>query len=219
MTTQLKVKTAKFFVICGGEGSGKSTVIRAIKERFPDITVTREPGGSPYAEHIRDVMFKDELAKDANSETMFGLFWAARADHMNRLVLPAIREGKTVVSDRFDCCTFAYQIHGQKAAHLEELFWQTRRQFLNEKTPDAYIFLDVDPEVGLTRVAGRPGKKNHFDERDMSFHHAVRNGYLDFFGKIEKLPEASSKVITIDAGGPLSSVVGGVINAIKTTIV
>ena len=184
-------QTKAAFVICGGEGSGKSTVIKAVKERFPDAVITREPGGSPYAEHIRDVMFKDELAKDANSETMFGLFWAARADHMNRLVLPALREGKTVVSDRFDCCTFAYQIHGQKAAYLEELFWQTRRVFLKERTPDAYIFLDVDPEIGLKRVAGRPGKKNHFDERDIA-----RSGLaiLIFLAKLKtcRKPRAAS---------------------------
>ena len=199
-----------FVVLCGGEGSGKSTVVKMLGEKYPTgsdpkLVITREPGGSPYAEDIRKLMFGHPLAKNANAETMFGLFWAARADHMKHLVLPALASGKNVVSDRADCCTYAYQIYGQKNTSLKNLFWQTREVYLAARKPDLYIFLDVLPEEGLKRVAGRAGKKNHFDNRDIAFHRAVSQGYLAFFDEL-RLRSDSSRSIIVDANQSLESV-------------
>src|SRR5579864_4280814 len=107
------MEKGKFIVLEGGEGAGKSTQLRVIKEILgDDIVITREPGGSPYAEEIRNVILKSTNAGQADAKTHFALFWAARADHMKNTVLPALNAGKHVISDRFDSSTFAYQIYG-----------------------------------------------------------------------------------------------------------
>lgn len=186
-----------FIVLCGGEGSGKSTATELIKRKYlPNVIFTREPGGSTFAEKIRDLMFKEPLAKHANAATMFGLAWASRAEHMMRTVIPALMRETPVVCDRFDCCTYAYQIYAQGGSTLTDLFWTTRDTFLSERKPDLYIFLDVSPAEGLRRVAGRPGKKSHFDEQDIAFHHKVREGYLAFF---KELSARGGQSVMIDA--------------------
>jgi dTMP kinase len=214
MNESKQKKRGKLVALCGGEGSGKSSVIQALKESNPDIVISREPGGTPYAEDIRKNMFINELAKNANADTMFGQAWAARADHMNHMILPLLGKGVDVIVDRFDCCTNAYQIHAQGGDHLEELFWHMREVYLRDKVPDLYIFLDIAPEEGLKRVAGRPGKKNHFDEQDMKFHHDVRRGYLSFFEKLQRISEngkdsgiaGKSGFIIVDASRPFTEV-------------
>ncbi|MBP9701526.1 MAG: dTMP kinase [Candidatus Pacebacteria bacterium] len=186
----------KFIAICGGEGSGKSTMVAYLRELYPaGLTVSREPGGSPFAEAIRITMFS-EGGRDSTPETQFGLAWAARSDHMTKLVIPALGQGP-VVLDRFDCCTFAYQIHGGEAPHLKDLFWQVRERFLVRK-PDLYIFFDVDPATGLARAAARKGPGNFFDERRLPFHERIRVGYLEF---LQTVPH-----VTIDANQPLEQV-------------
>lgn len=214
MNESKQKKLGKLVVLCGGEGSGKSSVIKALKESIPGIVTSREPGGTPYAEDIRNNMFINELAKNANADTMFGQAWSARADHMNHMILPLLGKGVDVIVDRFDCCTDAYQIHAQGGKHLEGLFWHMREVYLRDKVPDLYIFLDIEPEEGLKRVAGRPGKKNHFDEQDMKFHDAVRRGYFSFFDKIQHISEngngsgtsGKSGFVIVDASRPLAEV-------------
>jgi len=192
MNSKNQKTDGRFIVICGGEGSGKSSTLKTLEAMLSNTVFTREPGGPAYAEAIRDNMFKNPLAKDANADTMFGQMWAARADSMQQCVLPALALGQNVISDRGDCCTYAYQVHAQGGNHLEKLFWQIREVYLRDKVPDLYIFLDVLPEVGLKRVNGRPGKKNHFDEKDIDFHNAVRDGYNSFFDKIQEMNESDS---------------------------
>lgn len=173
-----------FLVLDGCEGAGKSTQLRLLKEHFGDrVVVTREPGGSPYAEEIREVILNSSHAGRASAETMFALFWAARADHIEHTIRPALKEGKTVISDRFDSTTFMYQLHGQEERGLEELFWAIRKDYLGETTPDLYIFFDVDPETSLRRKAVGNSEMNHFDERDLAFHERVREGMKLFSDK------------------------------------
>lgn len=186
----------KFIAICGGEGSGKSTMVAYLRELYPTgLTVSREPGGSLFAEAIRTTMFS-EGGKDSTPETQFGLAWAARSDHMTKLIIPALENGSVVV-DRFDSCTFAYQVEGGEAPHLKELFWHMRNEFL-VRTPDLYIFFDVDPTTGLARAAARKGPGNFFDERKLPFHQRIRAGYLEFLQTVPHL--------TIDANQPLEQV-------------
>ena len=207
------MKKPPFIVLCGGEGSGKSTGREAIKRKYmPNIITTREPGGSTYAENIRGLMFTDPLAKSADARTMFGLAWAARAEHMLRTVRPALAQGTMVVSDRFDCCTYAYQVSAQEGgAVLKDLFWQMREVYLAERTPDLYIFLDVEPTEGLRRVAMRSEKKNHFDEQKIAFHQAVRRGYLVFF---EELKARGGNSVIIDANESEEKVQADVLAAV-----
>ena len=178
-------RCGKFIVIDGGEGSGKTTILKwfAKTPLGKKVLITHEPGGAELAHKIR-ALDLSKKAKEAGAETQFCLMWAARADHLKNKIIPALAKGVSVISDRFDSSTFAYQIYGQEARHLEKLFWQTREIFLRERKPDLYIFLDVKPEVGLKRVAGRKEAKTHFDERASAFHQRVRAGFLRFFKNV-----------------------------------
>lgn len=194
------MKAGKFFVLDGGEGSGKSTQLKKIREHFGErVLVTREPGGSPYAEEIRSLILNSPHAKQAHAKTHFALFWAARADHLKNTILPALAHGQCVVCDRFDSSTYAYQIFAQEAAELKDFFWDMRRFYLGDAVPYRYIFLDVEPRTGLLRKK-RQGESeiNHFDERDVTFHARMREGLLDFFTQV---PHS-----VIDANAPFDMV-------------
>ncbi len=173
-------KTGTFIVIDGGEGSGTTTVSKAVVEKFGwGAVYTREPGGSPYAEKIRELVLSD-AAKTSDAETQFALFWAARRDHIKHTIMPALREGKVVISDRFDSSTYAYQLIAQENIQLLDLFWKMREHFLGDAVPDAYILLDVSPEVGIARAKGRNEALNHFDKRKIDFHQKVNKGLKEF---------------------------------------
>ncbi|HTK33339.1 MAG TPA: dTMP kinase [Candidatus Paceibacterota bacterium] len=197
----------QFIVIEGGEGSGKSTLVRVLKESLGDaVTVTREPGGSPYAELIRTAAIKNPLAKDAPPETTLCLMFAARFDNVANIIIPSLKKGIPVIADRFDGSSYAYQISSQSSL-LEDLFWSMRGKLM--VTPDLYVFVDVDPEEGLKRARGRNqsldmGKQyDHFDDREVVFHQNVRKGYLKFF---EKIKESGTPYIVVDANRPLETV-------------
>lgn len=206
----------KFIVIDGGEGSGKGTVIESLKQMFSreEVIFSREPGGSPMAEKVREVIFSAE-AKVANDPlTNFALFWAARASHMKQTVRPTLLSGVSVICDRFDMSTYAYQLHGQMGkshpdySYLEHLFWEMRSYYCSPD-PDLYIYLDVDPEEGLRRIKER-NEGNYYDELPLEFHQSVREGYLNFLGPTFN-PHDPRRAIRdrriVDANAPLSEVV------------
>lgn len=174
-----------FVVLDGGEGSGKTLLLKKVAELHNEnIVFTREPGGSMYAEEIRNLILNSSNAKQADANTFFSLFWAARADHLKNIIIPALNDGKIVICDRFDSSTYAYQIVAQGARELKELFWLTREHFLEkgEYEPDIYVYLDVDPETGLARKNKQvDAEKNHFDERELDFHKKLRQGFKEFF--------------------------------------
>ncbi len=214
-TKQVPKKPAKFIVVEGGEGSGKSTLLIALKEILGDkIFVTREPGGSPYAEIIRNAALKNPLAKTAPPETTFCLMFAARFDNVKNSIKPSLQNGTHVIADRFDSSSYAYQVSGQSGGSLENMFWGFRERL--EVLPDLYIFMDVDPREGLRRASLRnqsllSGKQyDHFDDREVEFHEAVRKGYLQF---LEKVPH-----IIIDANRPLEAVNRDFIRLVKKAL-
>jgi len=188
--------TGKFIVLEGGEGAGKSSQLADIKNLFGErVVVTREPGGSPYAEEIRNVILKSVNASQADAKTHFALFWAARADHLKNTIIPALEAGKVVISDRFDSSTFAYQIYGQEAKELESFFWQMRDFYLGDIKPDLYIYMDVNVEEGLRRKQTQGGDEiNHFDERKVDFHLRMREGFMQFLKQVNG--------VVIDANPP-----------------
>lgn len=173
-----------FIVFEGGEGSGKSSVskfvVESLHERGIPAIRTREPGGSPYAEKIRELIL-DEMGRHADARTMFGLFWAGRRDHMRHTIIPALERGTIVISDRFDASSFAYQVHGQEQHELEDHFWYMRRGYVEPHVPHQYLFFDIEPRVGLTRARSRAEGTTHFDERELDFHERLRHGYAKFF--------------------------------------
>ncbi len=194
-STLLKDKEAQvstlpvFLAIEGGEGSGKSTLLEALKERLGNtIVITREPGGSPYAELIRSAALKNPLAKTTPGETTFCLMFAARFDNTKNMIVPALESGKSVIADRFDASSYAYNVYSQMNGGLKESFWDMRSRLA--VLPDKYIFIDVDPIEGVRRANMRnqsllQGKQyDHFDDREIAFHKKVRDGYLDFFKQV-----------------------------------
>lgn len=192
----------KFIVLEGGEGSGKSTLMIALKEMFGDkIITTREPGGSPYAELIRSVTIKTPLAKTTPTETTLCLMFASRFDNLKNLIKPALDAGTHVISDRFDASSYTYQVHSQSGGTLDKLFWELRARM--EVVPDLYIFIDVEPREGIRRASHRNqalnlGKEyDHFDDREIAFHEKVRQGYKKFFKKVPHIVIDGNKSLNV----------------------
>jgi dTMP kinase len=181
----MSISKGKLIVIDAGDGAGKSTQIENLRKLFGErFLLTREPGGTEYAEAIRTLALDHPLAKDADGKTLFMLMWASRAEHMNHLVIPSLKEGKIIVSDRFDSATFAYNVCAQGQEQLKDYFWDTRKMVLGDYAPDLYLYLDLPPEIGEERLSGRDDTKNHFDQRPMDFKYKVREGFLEFCQKV-----------------------------------
>jgi dTMP kinase len=189
-------KKGKFIVLDGCEGAGKTTLIQNLKSQMKGlaVTTTHEPGGTPFADAIRKLILSDK-SREAEVETLFALMWGARAEHMRKKIIPILDQGGCVLCDRFDSSTYAYQVIAQKAKHLEKLFWIIRENYLGRYKPDLYIFLDVDPEIGLKRISKRKGKKTHFDNRDIEFHKLVHKGFKMFLKKVPHIVIDSNKSI------------------------
>lgn len=176
-----------FIVLEGGEGAGKTTQKKLMQERLPvlfphrEFVFTREPGGSVFAEKIRELIVGDH-GKDADGRTMIGLLMASRADHVANLILPALEEGRVVISDRYYGSSYAYQVVAQENREVEEVFWAYASLM---PAPDLTLFFDLHPTAAALRVDSRAGDKSHFDARDHSFHTRVREGFQEFFKKNE----------------------------------
>ena len=171
----------------GDEGAGKTTATKKLVERLTEDGVpaiwTREPGGCPDAESIRALIF--QLMESAGPETMFGMFWAARAAHIKDTIVPAIDAGRIVGSDRLDGYTFACQLDAQGQKQLLPLFWAMREHYL-AGIIDAlrYVYFDIEPSVGLQRVNSRTGAATDYDLRGLEFHNKIQEGYQIFWSTI-----------------------------------
>lgn len=168
-----------FITLEGPEGSGKSTQIKRLAKRlelmgFPVIT-TREPGGTPIGDQIRQVLVRMEN-KELHPRTEILLFLAARAQLVEQLIKPALQDGKIILCDRYGDSTLAYQGYGH-GLDLEKL-----RQMLNFATdhlkPDLTILLDLDVKLGLMRKKAED-EWNRLDAYEVLFHERVREGYLN----------------------------------------
>jgi dTMP kinase len=178
-------KKGKFIVIDGLDGCGKGTQMKLLEEKFSggNVIFTREPGGTPYAEEIRELILRDS-ASDTDSQTQLFLFLAARNEHMKKKVVPALEAGTNVISDRADSSTWAFQIYGGENMSLRERFLETRKWILGSYEPDLYLVLDLAPETAFERSKNDSLRnQTHFDVRELSFHERVRAGFLEF-GKL-----------------------------------
>ena len=173
----------RFITFEGGEGAGKSTQIARLAARLEGegipVVVTREPGGTPTAETIRRLLLSG-LAQELGPDGEAVLFAAARADHVERVIRPALRAGKWVLCDRFADSTRVYQGVGGGAdsAMLDAL----ERVAVGRTRPDLTIILDIPVKVGLARAAKRQaevgGPTDRFEREDASVHEARRKAYL-----------------------------------------
>lgn len=183
MIMQTKNKRGKFIVIDGVGGSGKGTQINLLKEKFGDkIHFTREPGGSDFAEKVRELMMS-EYAREADGYSHLSLVWCGRRDHIEKIIKPKTAEGLHIISDRFDSSTWAYQIFGQQQKELEEVFYFIREKFLGNFTPDLYILLDVEVDEGVRRMKARDPNKSHFHDQPKDYYERIREGYRTFAEK------------------------------------
>jgi dTMP kinase len=177
------VSTGHFITLEGGEGAGKSTLARALSERLDaagfTARTTREPGGSPKAEAIREMILAGQ-ARDYGPFAEALMFSAARIDHIDSLIRPALTRGEWVICDRFIDSTRVYQgVLGQlDKAVLAELEAVT----ISGLMPELTLILDLDPEIGLARAAKRrrPGEAiDRFEGETLAFHRNLRQAYLD----------------------------------------
>lgn len=177
-------KKGKFIVIEGGEGAGKTSVIEHLREKFKyeeNLVFTREPGGTNIAEQIR-VILMDKRNKEMKALTELFLFCGVRAQHIEELIAPSIKFGKNVISDRFYFSTIAYQIFGRERMDLLNHFLSLNNIAKQKIEPDVVIWLDVSPEIGLSRRGkSKEGKATRFDEEELKFHRKVREGFDSCF--------------------------------------
>jgi dTMP kinase len=174
------VSRGRFITLEGGEGAGKSTQIVRLAERLRnaglDVVTTREPGGTPGAEAIRELIVNGDVARwDAMTETL--LVNAARADHVARVIRPALEDGDWVVSDRYADSTFAYQGAGKGVA-IEPLM-ALHHAATGELWPDLTLVIDVPVDIGLERAAARRGGATRFEGHDRDFHERIGNAFRD----------------------------------------
>ncbi|WP_318342559.1 dTMP kinase [Acinetobacter sp. 16] len=161
----------------GTEGVGKTTLIRKIHQYFEqqgkEVVLTREPGGTPLAEQIRTLLLAVNHDELMSHDTELLLIYAARAQHLQQVILPALAAGKIVLSDRFTDASFAYQCAG-RGLSLEKL--QLLNQTFVAKMPNITFWLDAPIELGMTRARER-GALDRFEQEKLSFFAKVRAGY------------------------------------------
>ena len=206
----------KFITFEGGDGAGKSLQV----ERFADylrkmgkeVIITREPGGTEVGREIRKLLVEGSRDKfDVVAEVL--LFYADRRIHLEKLIKPALLEGKYVISDRFNDSTIAYQYYGSKKFSdlriLDELYGIVAEGF----KPDLTVLLDVDVKTGLTRsfkkAEALETKELRFENEEFGFHQRLKDGYLEL-AKME--PE---RFLVVDANGTVDEVFNEMIKKVK----
>lgn len=193
----------------GGEGAGKSTQIRRLAERLRaaghDVIVTREPGGSPGAEAIRELLVNGAADRwSPVTETL--LMYAARRDHVERVIRPALARGAVVLCDRFADSTRAYQGAGGDAPAT--LIASLEDHVLGGTVPHLTLILDLPAEVGLTRAEARGGAAR-FESKGLEFHQRLRAGYLEI-ARVEP-----DRCVVIDADADLDAVTAAIADAVS----
>ncbi|MEZ0148563.1 MAG: dTMP kinase [Candidatus Reddybacter sp.] len=200
----------KFISVEGTEGVGKTTNIQCIAswldERGIAYISTREPGGTALGETIRDLLLdKDNTGMAASAELL--LMFAARAQHLEEKIIPALAAGTWVLCDRFTDATYAYQGFGRglNCEHIKQL----EKLVQGDLHPDFTLILDIDPELGMSRVRAR-GELDRFESEALEFFDRVRAGYR------ERASDNPSRYFLVDASAPLTVVqehIGEALNA------
>ena len=190
----------KFIVVEGLEGAGKSSVIGlivdALKNAGKSVEQTREPGGTPLAEAIRrNLLSVDEEAPVEMAELL--LVFAARAQHLTKVIEPALNQGQWVLCDRFTDATYAYQGAGRGLS--AELIGKLESLVQGDRRPDTVILLDMPPEIGLVRARAR-GALDRFEQEEQAFFERVRQGYLE---RADQFPD---RYVVVDAAQNLIDV-------------
>jgi dTMP kinase len=206
------VSNGVFISFEGGEGAGKSTQIRRLAERLTadggDVVLTREPGGSPGAEQIRDLILNGDADRwSPVTETL--LMYAARRDHIERVIRPALDRGAIVLCDRFADSTRAYQ--GAGGAAPLALIKAMEEHVLAGLKPDLTLIFDMPVEAGLARAAARGGEAR-FESKGLEFHQRLAEAFLEI---AIREPE---RCVVIEAAGTIDAVWADVWDAVSTRL-
>jgi len=185
-----------FITFEGIDGSGKTTQLRRVAERFDNPVITKEPGGTPTADRIRAILLDANSKLNPLAEVF--LFAASRHQHVVEVIRPALDAGRVVLCDRYTDATLAYQGFG-RLLDLDRLRalndWAT-----GSLRPDRTLLFDLDEETGLRRARGRGGDELRFEAEDLRFYRRVREGYLALAASEPK------RFIVIDANGTIDEV-------------
>lgn len=200
-----------FITLEGGEGAGKSTIIKMLSEALVEkgfyVTCTREPGGIEIAEQIRNVILdKRNVSMDSKTEAL--LYAAARRQHLVEKVLPELEKGHVVLCDRFIDSSLAYQGYA-RGLGIDEIL--TINQFaIGDYMPSLTLYLDVRPEIGLSRIdKDNQREVNRLDLESLEFHSTVREGYLKL---LHMFPE---RIKLINAEGSIEDVFANVLKSVE----
>ncbi len=211
----MTVKKGKFITLEGGEGVGKTTNIPFIKQYLEkqaiDVVVTREPGGTQLAERIRGLLLQNDNEEPLADHAEILLIFAARAQHINHVIKPALDEGRWVLCDRFTDATYAYQ-GGGRGMSLEAITWLENFVQGNLR-PDLTLLLDMPVEAGMHRAKDRGGVIDRFESEHLQFFSHVRQVYLQ---QAQQHPE---RIKIIKADQALDAVQKDIIEEIKSILV
>ncbi|HKM30196.1 MAG TPA: dTMP kinase [Bacilli bacterium] len=182
----------RFITFEGGEGSGKTTIIKSLMQELKEKNVkafqSREPGGSKISEEIRKVILNVENTKmDYITEAL--LYAASRRQHLEEVIKPALKEGYLVICDRYIDSSLAYQGYA-RGLGIDEVY-NLNHYATGGLLPDLTIFIDVNPEEGLARIVKNNRDKDRLDLETINFHHQVREGYLQL---IKRFPDRIKRV-------------------------
>lgn len=201
-----------FLTFEGIDGSGKSTQARMLAEHLRNaghqVVLTREPGGSPGAEEIRSLVLEGDPDR-WSAETELLLFTAARRDHLERTIEPALADGKVVICDRFADSTRMYQglSRGDLRGAVDQL-----HQLMIGREPDVTLLIDMDPNTGLSRAKGRQGTEERFEDFGPALQKQMRAGFLAL------ADEFSDRFKVVDGNRDMDSVAQDVRDIVKAAL-
>jgi dTMP kinase len=203
----------RFITLEGGEGAGKTTQISRLKDWLEDkaipVMTTREPGGSDGAEQIRDLLVNGEVSRwDPMTEAL--LHFAARKDHVEKVVKPALAAGYWVISDRFADSTMAYQGYGHDLG--VEVISDLYKLVLPDFSTDLTIILDLSVEEGLGRANARSGGEDRYERMETGFHQRLRDGFREI---AEQSPD---RCALVDASADADNVFSALVEVVETRL-
>ena len=199
----------KFIVLEGLEGAGKTTALNTVTAQLKalgvtDLVFTREPGGTPLAEQLRNLI-KYETEEPVTDKAELLMLYAARIQLIENIIKPALAQGKWVIGDRHDLSSQAYQGGGRQ---LDKAFMQMLKEsVLGDFEPDFTLYLDIDPALGLARARGR-GELDRIEQAGLDFFYRTRARYLE-------LVKDNPKAVIINAGQELERVTADIQSAVQ----
>jgi dTMP kinase len=207
------VKNKGFFITFEGiDGSGKSTQIQKLAKFLKnlgfDIIITREPGGSVGGEEIRNLLLQGKVDR-WSAETEILLFTAARRDHLERIISPALRDGKIVICDRFTDSTRMYQ--GMRGPKLRDLVDKLTDEVINYD-PDLTIVIDIDPEISLKRAKSRKTVEERFEDFGVELQKNMRQGFIDLS------KEFSSRIEVVNGHQSIDDLANDIFSVVKAKL-